>query len=525
YIAACNSTIQRRFIFIVMFVCLTGLLLCSFVLDFKDLKYISVKHLDYTVFNWTFTYRDKQAPFEIELPDFINITKKGKNIINCTEWRPDEASHDEIKAINNLADNYAEFLKRFRTQQENNTEINGEPTPAELNIKNVLTKSSIIQSEAVRDVCERKMQYICKPIIENLESNPRDKIIIPFENFFKPFSELKHTRFFSELRNKLELFPTKMIYSIGITYNYIPSLINWILIARQLCVPPIGEILVYSRDIEVCEFLNVKNINVICLHYDVDELRSYDDVTMKFNNDKISRQMMWITRVLLWRLVNYFGYDIVTFDTDALPLQNPSVVFDRFPNADLIGSQSARVPGYLYAFWQLNPINMGMVLMRSSLNNTIFWNVVGKISEKLPNKADDQVIINLALLCLNTRWQHPPLRFIYRYPDDKTQMLRYNEEINTGTVPIVGKTDYHVKIIGIQGHQICRYSCLLKRLYDVIVWHKCTKQSQGALWLLSTNWSIHDVLSWQQNQNGDKWIDIITNFTSLENIQTKYLLR
>ncbi|CAH1781649.1 unnamed protein product, partial [Owenia fusiformis] len=210
---------------------------------------------------------------------------------------------------------------------------------------------------------------------------------------------------------------------------------------------------------------------------------------------------------MLWRLVNYLGYDIVTFDTDALPVHHPSDVFDRFPRADLIGSQNGRYPFSLVSYWQLRTINMGMVLMRSSLNKTIFWDMVGKVSVTKP---DDQVVLNLALVCLNISWQHPPLRFIYTYPETKDRLLRYNEELNSGKVPIEGKTDYHLNVIGVQGHQVCRSSCSLKRLDDIIIWHGGGKFQQGLLWLLGTNWTMQGLLPGQHNRRiiakGDEWL-------------------
>ncbi|CAH1783088.1 unnamed protein product [Owenia fusiformis] len=498
---------QRRHQLILFVICISLGLLGINIIDYKD---TTIKQ--YREFEWSSRY-DSRRMFNHPdgvIPDLINITIKDSNKVSCNKHKiKNELTYEEIKDISDIAQKYAIFLKGLKIPQRKKMREILE----DVNVTNVLIESSIHQSKVTREVCDDQIHHICRPLIKNLESNLQEKFILPFENFFKPFSELKHTKFFQELQDTLELFPTKIVHSIGITYLYIPSFINWMVVARQLCTPPIGEkILVYTQDIEVCEFLNDKKINVICLHYDIDELRTTDNVTVKFSSRKENteqRQMMWIARVLLWRLVNYLGYDIVTFDTDALPIHHPSVVFDKFPGADLIGSQNGRYPGYLYTFWQLRTINMGVVLMRSSLNNTIFWDIVGKLSELI--RPDDQCLFNLALLCLNTRWQHPPLRFTYT-PEIKP--FRYNEELNMGKVPIVGNTDYDLKVIGVQGHQICRGACSLNRLDDIIVWHKCAKHRQGPLWLLSTDWTTKDLVT-----KGDQWLYLITNQTSLKYIR------
>ncbi|CAH1781650.1 unnamed protein product, partial [Owenia fusiformis] len=226
-----------------------------------------VKQYRNPAFNWSFSFRNVIPKFE-EIQDLVNITIKEANETSCTELNIDnELTNEETKAIKAIGSKYETFLKKYETKNRKRQ------VPADINITEILFRSSAFQRRSARKVCADRVDKMCGRVVENLELNPREKIILPFENFFKPFSELKHAHVFYDLRNKLKSFRDRMVYSIGITYHYLPSLINWIIVARQLCIPPIGRILVYSQDIEVCEFLDNRKINVSCLYYNIDELR------------------------------------------------------------------------------------------------------------------------------------------------------------------------------------------------------------------------------------------------------------
>lgn len=75
---------------------------------------------------------------------------------------------------------------------------------------------------------------------------------------------------------------------------------------------------------------------------------------------------VWIIRMVVYRLINYFGYDVVSYDTDAIPLRNLQPVFDKYRDHDIIGS-AGHFPFHLGRAWGFT-LCMGVVRFKSNAN-------------------------------------------------------------------------------------------------------------------------------------------------------------
>ena len=73
---------------------------------------------------------------------------------------------------------------------------------------------------------------------------------------------------------------------------------------------------------------------------------------------------VWVTRFVIIRLVNHLGYDLVSYDSDAIVLKNTQTLFDQHPNSDVIGS-AGRYPFELGKKWGFT-VCLGVILFRSN---------------------------------------------------------------------------------------------------------------------------------------------------------------
>ena len=73
---------------------------------------------------------------------------------------------------------------------------------------------------------------------------------------------------------------------------------------------------------------------------------------------------IWITRCVVFRLINYWGFDVLSFDVDAIVLKNIQPILDENRDADAIGSFGV-YPFRLHRQWGVT-FCMGVALFRSS---------------------------------------------------------------------------------------------------------------------------------------------------------------
>ncbi len=73
-----------------------------------------------------------------------------------------------------------------------------------------------------------------------------------------------------------------------------------------------------------------------------------------------------VTRMVLWRLINHYGYDVINYDCDAIPLKNLQPIFDENKEIDLIGT-FGKGPDGLYKKWGVT-LNTGVMVLRATKN-------------------------------------------------------------------------------------------------------------------------------------------------------------
>ena len=191
----------------------------------------------------------------------------------------------------------------------------------------------------------------------------------PTESHDKTFTELPH--FFNnvamkspakvlndewvfELKHMLSTMGKKVTVVFA-SFNYLASVLNWLVAAEARLKPPLTDIIVFCLDKKIHKVLAVKDIPSIYIN----KANIFDR-----NNKLNTNHEVWMTRLVVYRLIIYFGHDVMAYDSDALPLINPQSLFDQHKHSDVIGSAGV-IPTALNTSWGFT-LCMGVVLYRSN---------------------------------------------------------------------------------------------------------------------------------------------------------------
>ena len=159
------------------------------------------------------------------------------------------------------------------------------------------------------------------------------------------------TQWAPELWRHLSELDTKYVSLCIGNSAYKESIVNWLIAALVITQPPLENVLVISLDTKLQEFLQEHDINSVYV----------DPLTIVRSDVKLERKKLtdfWLTRLVLFRLINHWGYTVATYDSDAIPVKNPQTLFAKFEDSDLVGSRgmSERSP----------TMCMGMTLFKAS---------------------------------------------------------------------------------------------------------------------------------------------------------------
>ena len=160
------------------------------------------------------------------------------------------------------------------------------------------------------------------------------------------------TQWAPELWRHLSELDTKYVSLCIGNSAYIESIVNWLIAALVITQPPLDNVLVISLDTELHEFLQEHDINSV-----------YVDINSTFRKESGNR--FWLTRLVLFRLINHWGYTVATYDSDAIPVKNPQTLFAKFEDSNVVGSRGVHPPR-LSKKWKSATMCMGMTLFKAS---------------------------------------------------------------------------------------------------------------------------------------------------------------
>ena len=182
----------------------------------------------------------------------------------------------------------------------------------------------------------------------------------PLPQYTNPLSTILQSDWVHSLKEYLVTLETgsKQISVVTANWEHEVVLLNWLISAFLVASPPVENVLVLSLSRKLHEMLKSKSIPVIF----IDPTTIIRSSATHFIRTAFSQ--VHVVRLSLFRLLNHWGYDVVMYDSDAIPLKNPQPLFNKYPTASLIGS-AGKGPETIMSVWG-RTICTGVLLLRSS---------------------------------------------------------------------------------------------------------------------------------------------------------------
>jgi len=148
-------------------------------------------------------------------------------------------------------------------------------------------------------------------------------------------------------------FPITIVTSDS---HYEDALLNWLIMSTVTLEDPIKNTLILSLDSSLHQILQNKSIK--SLHILPSPL-----AVVEPNRFRPLKQVE-VVRLTAMRLLNYWGFDVANYDSDAMIVKNPQPIYDRYSDQDVIGS-AGYFPPEIHRKWGVT-LCMGAVMIRAT---------------------------------------------------------------------------------------------------------------------------------------------------------------
>lgn len=304
--------------------------------------------------------------------------------------------------------------------------------------------------------------------------------VLPHNSAFRPIQALAKQQWVIELQMLLLKRKMKFIALTTSNWGCVTQLLQWLISARLIATPPLDNILVLSYDTMVHNLLLKKNFSSIYLNFS-------DIFQEPIGNIKNG---IFLSRLLVIRIINQWGVSVFHCDSDALLLKNPLALFHHHFDANIIASRG-RFPFELgeNGPWKYTAC-MGAILFKSSPHMEMFWMAVHSINF---TSFDDQFRINYALKMLNIIW---------------------TSNLWTESDPNFATGDNGFKLVILPSLAVCRETCTTDNKNIYYIWHSKKR--------LHLNLKTREIDVSELNKTnliGDEWL---RRWSSLGNMANHY---
>ena len=179
-----------------------------------------------------------------------------------------------------------------------------------------------------------------------------------FHKVMKRAEEILGNPWIAELKALLgKIHADKQVSMVFSNYDYLESVLNWLIAAKVRLSRPITNVMVLCLDRDIHSVLNRRGI--LSLYVDPSSVANMAELQAEEY-----KHTVWIVRFVILRLVSHWGYDVVSYDADAILLRNPQELFDRHRDSDVVSSAGS-FPFQLGRKWGFT-VCMGVILFRST---------------------------------------------------------------------------------------------------------------------------------------------------------------
>ena len=167
---------------------------------------------------------------------------------------------------------------------------------------------------------------------------------------------IEQSNWIQELRSILLKWQGKrQIVMVTSNSAYKEVLLNWLISAVLVAAVPLKHILVVAHDEAVWHLLHGRGLTSVFV--------PPSSLFKKSAEVSLFGQIMF-TRISVMRLLNHWGFDVAMFDTDALLLKNPWLLFEQFTDSGIVASMG-KFPSELSVEWG-TALCVGVILIRNS---------------------------------------------------------------------------------------------------------------------------------------------------------------
>jgi len=138
--------------------------------------------------------------------------------------------------------------------------------------------------------------------------------------------------------------------------HYEDALLNWLIMSTVTLEDPIKNTLILSLDSNLHQLL--QNRSIKSLHILPSPLAKVEP-----NRFRPLKQVE-VVRLTVMRLLNYWGFDVANYDSDAIIMKNPQPIYDHYSDQDVIGS-AGYFPPEIHRKWGVT-LCMGAVMIRAT---------------------------------------------------------------------------------------------------------------------------------------------------------------
>ena len=167
-----------------------------------------------------------------------------------------------------------------------------------------------------------------------------DHDTLPHHEYLMSSEELKNTTWVADLHDYLMTLNRNVSPHVNLVfadYKHRILVANWVVAATLKVEPPLHNVLVLSLDQLLCNFL-VSSMLYMKHPPDITCIAAPVDTMLSSKGDNLWKASMMIRPIIL-RLINYWGYDVATYDSDAVVLKNPQTLFEKYTH-DILSSAS-----------------------------------------------------------------------------------------------------------------------------------------------------------------------------------------
>ena len=201
-------------------------------------------------------------------------------------------------------------------------------------------------SSSVHEIGREREAYDILPFPPNL---PHGKVL-------RPVSEVLEQPWARDLYVFLKSMDSKLVTLVSANFEYTQQLLNWFINACVRTKMPCKNVLVLAFDQRLHAYLQNKRISSIHVNRSMFIIPT---VTMEAPSSYI-----YLIRFAVMRVINYWGFHVLSVDLDAIILKNLSKLFDKYGDEDIVGSVG-HYPFDMNKKWGVT-LCMGAVLFRAT---------------------------------------------------------------------------------------------------------------------------------------------------------------